>query len=338
MGIDVPDIDPSTPLPQEEPMSGTSPRRRSAFTLIELLVVIAIIAVLIGLLLPAVQKVRESANRIKCANNLKQIGLAVVNYHTAYGFYPPIRIATPWATWAAIILPYMEQDAVNRAWDYQLRYFEQTDAARLHNNPNYFCPSRRAVPTTFSISDTSGTVYPPPGVPGGLGDYGACVGTTGADGALAEGIVVTMIQPDGTPYTGAPNNAPKLTRITAYRNALDINAITDGTSNTFFAGEKFNRIASMDGKDEDRSIFGGAIRSYCARLAGMKADGTEYPLVADVNETSSAATNLFGSSHPGLCMFVFCDGSVRSVRNETSLDILTRLSIRNDGLPVPGDF
>src|SRR5205823_58595 len=140
--------------------------------------------------------------------------------------------------WAAIILPYMEQEAVNKAWDYQLRYHEQSDTARLHNNPNYFCPSRRSVPTTFSISDTSGTIYPPPGVPGGLGDYAACVGTDRSNGALVEATVVSMVAPDGKPYTGAPNSAPKLTRITAYRNTLTINGITDGTSNTFFAGEK----------------------------------------------------------------------------------------------------
>src|SRR5438309_1392261 len=123
-------------------MSHGSRFRQRGFTLIELLVVIAIIAILIALLVPAVQKVREAAARSTCQNNLKQIGLAALNYHEVQKKFPPLRIAggDGWATFWVLILPYVEQDALFKQWDLTKRYSQQTVAAQQTPVTTFFCP------------------------------------------------------------------------------------------------------------------------------------------------------------------------------------------------------
>ncbi len=330
-------------------------RQRSGFTLIELLVVIAIIAVLIGLLLPAVQKVREAANRMSCGNNLKQIGLAMHNYHDTYNDLPPSAIVHGggWATWAVLILPYLEQDNVYQQWNLQLRYYEQTDPARLVGIKTYACPTRRTPGSAFSINDSQPPLVPSPGRPGGLSDYAVSVGVSvGNDGvfirSIAEGVTPAGAVVTQTGLVTGPNTlvgSPLGTRVLKWRSQTRFASITDGLSNTLLVGEKHIRRVNLQGKEEDRSVFNSRSVETHGRAAGINPQTP--PIVRGLAPTpdcdagcsaGSPPFSLFGSYHPGICQFVLGDGSVRAIRNSVTVQTLDKLVRPADGEVIPGDF
>jgi prepilin-type N-terminal cleavage/methylation domain-containing protein/prepilin-type processing-associated H-X9-DG protein len=162
-------------------------KQRHGFTLIELLVVLAIIAVLIGLLLPAVQKVREAASRMRCANHLKQIGLALHGFHDAVGYLPPGQLCTGTLTNAShtaftYLLPHLEQDALHRLYRYDQTWFDPGNyAAVAYEVKLFYCPSNRSggsIDLRNEIQQWSAAMPP---VVAGL-DYALCKGANAGFG------------------------------------------------------------------------------------------------------------------------------------------------------------
>ena len=184
-------------------MSRTAARRRSGFSLIELLVVIAVISTLIGLLLPAVQKTREAASRVKCTNNLQQIGLACHLYENAHGRFPPSREEGEGPSWAWNILPQLEQENLYRQWVPGVPLYNLANAEILKTPvPVYYCPSRRSPNDRVDagpIDQQIGPCVTALSIPGSVGDYSAGIGTTGADHTTTKLVinVATTVPPDG---------------------------------------------------------------------------------------------------------------------------------------------
>jgi prepilin-type N-terminal cleavage/methylation domain-containing protein/prepilin-type processing-associated H-X9-DG protein len=311
---------------------------RPGFTLIELLVVIAIIAILIGLLVPAVQKVREAAARTQCVNNLKQIGLACHAYHDVSRRFPPGYVAggpytdgaadtAPGWGWAAFLLPYLEQGNVHRQLDFRRPVRNSTAIQTLL--PLYLCPSDLTPAAAFAVPDGFGATV----CLAAPTSYAACVGGDESDtrDPTGQGIF--------------------------YRNSQTRLAdVRDGTSNTLLIGE---RAWSNANGIWAGAIPGGVLRRGQDNPCQPVVPGAWYPAAtlvqahahlnnALLDPDGSAGMDDFGSRHPGGSNFVFADGSVHFLRSVPSDNpdgsytpdglIFQALATRASGEVVPGEW
>jgi prepilin-type N-terminal cleavage/methylation domain-containing protein/prepilin-type processing-associated H-X9-DG protein len=327
-------------------MSDANRDRRPGFTLIELLVVIAIIALLMALLLPAIQKVREAASRMQCGNHLKQIGIATHNFYGDYNHFPhggtyqfwPIQYddgttprvgANQCVGWMVLILLYVEQDNLFKQVELTTSYAPGPISGTAV--PIYFCPSRRAPapsPNGRAMNDYAaaipGTKYNPPGTT--QPDPADSWWRTFADAQADHGGVICRVQDLGSTFPqGFRGKEQKIT----------FGSITDGSSNTLVVGEKFVSPANYLGNN------GGDDTGW---VNGWDADvirATGMPLIRDSNTTQLPMQwhewGGFGSPHPGGMNGLFADGSVRNLDYAMDGYVFWLLGQRNDGVVVTLD-
>ena len=332
----------------------------TGFTLVELLVVIAIIGVLVGLLLPAVQAARESARRMSCLNNMKQLGLAAHLHHDAVGYLPPARYEpgmNPVAgqecggihpTWLVRLFPYLEQKGAAERWNVNLPWYEHDAEVREFVPDVFLCPSRRAGTRPVGYSgelpgDTGPVRRLPCGCPiNGGGDRGFAPLVVTASGGLADyagnhGDLTPGATGAATDYYFGGNGSGTIISVRARcrlgvpndpADRIKLASVTDGQTNTFLFGEKHVPAEMLAQFPEDSPAYDGRHLPASTRLAGpgLRLANGPRDIMADMLS--------FGSWHPGICHFVLVDGSVRGLSNATDTRLLGNLANRGDARVV----
>jgi prepilin-type N-terminal cleavage/methylation domain-containing protein/prepilin-type processing-associated H-X9-DG protein len=305
--------------------------RRAGFTLIELLVVIAIIGILIALLLPAVQKVREAANRMACSNNLKQIALALHNYHDANLNFPPGGVTegpccdTPsGAAWTIYLLPFLEQDALYQKYDFT-KYNEAPENAfvRKSSVKTYVCPSDL---------DT-GVLGKPESGPGNDLEYmpGSYRGVSGRSTGL-----------DWFDDPASSRNLPQEWRGILHKTSVrygigpeNVAAITDGMSNTLMVGEYTTRTHR-----NRRTFWAYTYTSYNQSSVTRQSRifQTDYDRCVNIGGAGdeNPCKRGWGGFHTGGANFALCDGSVRFLFQNIDIALLSDLATIAGGEVVGG--
>ena len=326
--------------------------RPSGFTLIELLVVIAIIAILIAVLLPAVQQARAAARRAQCQNNLKQIGLALHQFHDTQGAFPPARLVQDGIrtlsgngtttgvdepSWLIRILPHLEQSALYSGWDLYKPFGSHSLTVRQTVVQTYLCPERHAG-TSPIAPDAVVVITLPCGCGGGFQRIpgGAVVDYVGNHGDISPGAIG---QPTdfywggrGTGVIISSHPKVKGTDIVAgWEDQVAIRDISDGTSNTVMVGEPFIPDGEMTKSPYNGPAYFGRHFQNFSRIGGPGV-----PLAHNPGDQRGTLYS-FGSAHDGIVMFTLADGSVRGISTSISSSVLGDLCNRRDGSAV-GEF